>query len=187
MQVAGVLFDAKGPTAVYEKNHLLHALGLMNSIFVEKVNELLNPTLSFQLDDFYKIPVNNLIFEDTRISNIVEQCISTVKDDWNAYETSWEFTILPLLQKYFLQTTLQDTYRKLRSHWQEMTIELQRLEKKNNQIIIKAYGLEDELTPEVPLRETTLTCNPHYRYLGKNSDEKLEALLQADTMKEFIS
>src|SRR5690606_40237208 len=53
-----------------------------------------------------------------------------------------------------------------------------------------AVSLHDALpilTPEVPLEEITLTCNPHYRYGGNKSDEELEALLLADTMREFIS
>ena len=64
---------------------------------------------------------------------------------------------------------------------------MQRLEEENNRIFIEAYGLQDELTPEVPLKEITLTCNPHYRYNADKSQEELEALLLADTMREFIS
>lgn len=68
-----------------------------------------------------------------------------------------------------------------------MTLEMQRLEEENNRIFIEAYGLQDELTPEVPLSEITLTCNPHYRYNGDRSEEELEALILTDTIKEFIS
>jgi type II restriction/modification system DNA methylase subunit YeeA len=66
-------------------------------------------------------------------------------------------------------------------------MEMQQLEEENNRIFIEAYGLQDELTPEVPLSEITLTCNPHYRYNGDRSEEELEALLLTDTIKEFIS
>jgi type II restriction/modification system DNA methylase subunit YeeA len=68
-----------------------------------------------------------------------------------------------------------------------MTQEMQCLEEENNRIFIEAYGLEDELTPEVPIEEITLTCNPHYRYGNKKTEEELEVLLLADTMKELIS
>lgn len=64
---------------------------------------------------------------------------------------------------------------------------MQRLEEENNRIFIDAYGLQDELTPDVPLNEITLTCNPHYRYGGDKTEEQLEGLLQQDTIKEFIS
>jgi type II restriction/modification system DNA methylase subunit YeeA len=68
-----------------------------------------------------------------------------------------------------------------------MTLEMHKLEEENNRIFIDAYGLSDELTPDVPLKEITLTCNPHYRYGGDKTEDELEALLLADTMKEFIS
>jgi type II restriction/modification system DNA methylase subunit YeeA len=61
------------------------------------------------------------------------------------------------------------------------------LEEENNRIFIEAYGLEDELTPDVPIEEITLTCNPYYRYGNNKSREELEALLLTDTMREFIS
>jgi len=63
---------------------------------------------------------------------------------------------------------------------------MQRLEEENNRIFIDAYGLQDELTPEVPLQEITLTCNPAYRYGGKATEAELEARLLADTMAEFL-
>jgi type II restriction/modification system DNA methylase subunit YeeA len=64
---------------------------------------------------------------------------------------------------------------------------MQRLEEENNRIFIDAYGLQNELTPDVPLKEITLTCNPHYRYGNKRNVQELESLLLADTMREFIS
>jgi type II restriction/modification system DNA methylase subunit YeeA len=80
-----------------------------------------------------------------------------------------------------------DTYTSLRTHWQDMTDEMQLLEEDNNRIFIDAYGLQDELTPEVPLNEITLTCNPAYRYGIKNDMAASEARLRADTMAEFLS
>jgi type II restriction/modification system DNA methylase subunit YeeA len=68
-----------------------------------------------------------------------------------------------------------------------MTDEMQRLEEENNRIFIDAYGLQDELTPEVPIEEITLTCNPAYRYGVKISEEEREKRLLADTMAEFLS
>ena len=68
-----------------------------------------------------------------------------------------------------------------------MTDEMQRLEEENNRIFIDAYGLQEELTPEVPIEEITLTCNPAYRYGVKGSEEDRETRLRADTMAEFLS
>jgi len=95
---------------------------------------------------------------------IVCQLIKIAQSDWDAYEVSWDFFSLPLLQSDYRQPTLKSTYQKLRARWQEMTLEMQRQEEKNNRIFIEAYGLQDELTLEVTLNEITLTCNPFYRY-----------------------
>ncbi|MFM7585252.1 MAG: class I SAM-dependent DNA methyltransferase, partial [Caldilinea sp.] len=95
----------------------------------------------------------------------------------------------PLLRPEHRQATLAATYAHLRRHWQAMTDEMQRLEEENNRIFIDAYGLQDELTPAVPLHEITLTCNPYYRYSGQLAVDsgQLEERLLADTMRELIS
>ena len=121
------------------------------------------------------------------VKNVAESVSSYLNHDWDSYETSWDFTSLPLLNPDYRQPTLKATYQKLRAHWREMTLEMQRLEEENNRIFIDAYGLQDELTPEVPLNEITLTCNPHYRYGNDKSEDELEALLLADTMRELVS
>ncbi len=64
---------------------------------------------------------------------------------------------------------------------------MQRHEEENNRIFIDAYGLQDELTSDVPLNEITLTCNPYYRYGNDKTEDELEALLLADTTRELIS
>ncbi|AHZ69755.1 hypothetical protein OU5_2676 [Pseudomonas mandelii JR-1] len=91
------------------------------------------------------------------------------------------------MQSEFRQPSLQSTYLQLRAYWSDMTLEMQRLEEENNRIFINAYGLQDELKPEVPLKEITLTCNPHYRYGGDKTEAELETQLQSDTMTEFLS
>lgn len=130
------------------------------------------------------LPIEN--FADER-NSIITKCVDTARYDWDSYETSWDFTGLPLLNPDYRQSTLNVTYQKLRAHWRGMTLEMQRLEEENNRIFIEAYGLQDELMPEVPLNEITLTCNPHYRYGGDKSEDELEALLLADTMRELVS
>jgi type II restriction/modification system DNA methylase subunit YeeA len=113
--------------------------------------------------------------------------ISRSKSDWDAFETSWNFTTLPLLSPDHRSGALEATYAHLRAHWAGMTAEMQRLEEENNRIFIDAYGLSDELTPEVPIKEITLTCNPAYSIKGDMTDETREAKLRERTMKEFVS
>ena len=79
------------------------------------------------------------------------------------------------------------TYQKLNKYQQDQIEITNQLENDNNRFFIEAYGLQDELTPNVAIEQITLTCNPHYRYGNKHSDADLKNLLLADTMREFIS
>ncbi|MDD3813567.1 MAG: BREX-1 system adenine-specific DNA-methyltransferase PglX [Desulfocapsaceae bacterium] len=185
----GYLFSNTGhcafPKSEKEKWILL---AYCNNRFVNKMTKILNPTIHFHVGYFNLLPnPSRLYSRSERITDLVKLLVATACKDWDAYETSWDFTNLPLLQSASRQASLKATYQKVRTHWQESTLEMQRLEEENNRIFIEAYGLQDELTPEVPLKEITLTCNPHYRYGGDKTEAELESLLMADTMKEFIS
>jgi len=159
-------------------------LAYSNTRLFDYLLSLINASFHFQVGDVAKIPVLEV---DPSASNNASTLVSLSKRDWDSYETSWDFTGLPLLNPDYRQSTLKATYQKLRAHWQEMTLEMQCLEQENNRIFIDAYGLQDELKPEVPLNEITLTCNPHYRYGNDKSDDELEALLLADTLRELVS
>lgn len=171
-------------TAIFPKEQMFF-LSLLSTKLLGIIQEL-NPTLNFQASDIEKFPIVNDSFK-VPYRAIAQRCIELSETDWDSYETSWDFTGLPLLSPDYRQPTLKTTYCKLRAYWREMTLEMQRLEQENNRIFIEAYGLQDELTPEVPLNEITLTCNPHYRYGSGKTEEELEALLLADTMRELVS
>lgn len=178
----GFIFDNGGCCVFGEEMTLAHLLPFMNSsVFVSLFSEI-NPTLNFQSGEVAKVP-----FLESPDFERVGSGYSISKMDWDSFETSWDFTSLPLLHPDRRQPTLKASYSKLRAYWREMTLEMQRLEEGNNGIFINAYGLQDELTPDVSLSEITLTCNPHYRYGGDKSEEELEAMLLADTMRELAS
>jgi len=160
-------------------------LGYANTKQFDNFLSIVNSSFHFQVGDVGKMPI--LSVERENVSAIAETLVASSKSDWDAYETSWDFTTLPLLQHDNRAETLEDSYNALRTHWQGMTDEMQRLEEENNSIFIDAYGLQDELTPEVPLNEITLTCNPAYRYGIKNDAAANETRLRADTMAEFLS
>jgi type II restriction/modification system DNA methylase subunit YeeA len=146
---------------------------------------MLNPTMHFKSGDFSEMPLASGADKIDQSSIVSAYSLSVT--DWDSYEISWDFTSPTLLYPDHRHPTLKASYQSLRTHWREMTLEMQRLEEENNRVFIDAYGLQGELTPEVPLAEITLTCNPHYRYGGNKSEEELEGLLLADTMRELVS
>ena len=178
----GVFFDVAGSSALEKKADIENVLGFLCSRVASTFLASMNPTMNFQIEDIASLP-----FHETNIKNWVASLVNLSRMDWDAYETSWDFTAQPLLNPDYRKPTLKATYQNLRAHWRDMTFEMRRLEEENNRIFIDAYGLQDELKPEVPLKEITLTCNPHYRYGTDKSEDELEGLLLADTMRELVS
>lgn len=178
----GFLFDTKG-SCIFPISADRHGLlSMLNSNVAQEFLNILCPTLDYSSIGINAIPIN---LPDVKY--LAEPLVELAKVDWDSTEMSWDFTSFPLLRPDHRQPTLKASYQSLRTHWQEMTLEMQRLEEENNRIFIDAYDLQDELTPEVPLEEITLTSNPHYRYGGDKTEEELEAVLVTDTMRELVS
>ena len=186
LHLAGHIPGDLSPCLFTNEAHYL--LSYLNSKVARAFKFIINPTITNTTGDLAKIPGPlRAQSRSETIEIIAEQLVKIGQSDWDSFETSWDFTGLQLLNPDYRQQTLKATYQKLRAHWTEMTLEMQRLEQENNRIFIDAYGLQDELTPEVPLNEITLTCNPHYRYGNDKSEDELEALLLSDTMRELVS
>ncbi|MFD1942491.1 BREX-1 system adenine-specific DNA-methyltransferase PglX [Paradevosia shaoguanensis] len=178
----GAMFDNGGCT-LFSSDHLMPVGAFLNSAVMKRYLAFLSPTLNFQPGD-----IGKALFLKKCLSQplVAGDLIALSRADWDAFETSWDFITLPLLLPDHRDETLANTYANLRAHWQGRTDEMQRLEEENNRIFIDAYGLAGELTPEVPIEEITLTCNPAYRYGVKGSEEDREARLREDTVAEFL-
>jgi type II restriction/modification system DNA methylase subunit YeeA len=179
----GFLFDTKGQMLFpNQAENLYPYLGLLNSSVASAILAALSPTLDFNGGVVARLPLCDLNGKGVAASRLRDLS----RSDWDDYETSWDFTTLPLLAPDHRGDTLAASYAKLRAHWQSTTNEVQRLEEENNRIFIDAYGLQDDLTPEVPVEEITLTCNPAYRYGVKGTEADREARLREDTVAEFL-
>ncbi|MFM5591987.1 BREX-1 system adenine-specific DNA-methyltransferase PglX [Aeromonas veronii] len=172
---------------IFPKNteELYANLGYLNSKLCQFFLMFRTQTLNFLSGDVLSIPRN--ICVSGVVSNNSKRCVELSGNDWNSYETSWGFNGNKLLDSIRVIGEISESYASLKAVWANCCSEMQRLEEENNRIFIEAYGLQDELTPEVPLSEITLTCNPHYRYGGNLTDEEREARLQSDTICELIS
>ncbi len=165
----GMIAETGGP-AVFAKEQVeeqvfWQGLGFLTSKVSWSMLLSLNPTVNFQTNDVLLLPFR---FDTTKQSDAITRSATHLSAlDWDNYETAWSFADLPLLRSQFHHSSLTATFATLRAHWKDTTVEMQRLQEENNRIFIDAYGLQDELTPDVPLSEITLTCNPWYRYGGQ--------------------
>ena len=155
----GFIFSIGGPVIQSSKlsNHLI--LGLMLSKYASKIIQALSPTLNFQAIDLEKVPVLSAFQENSIIKEKVEKCVDSLvsisRTDWDSYETSWDFTENPVIRMG--QPNLEQAFNTWQQQNADAVAEMKRLEEENNKLFIDAYGLQGELTPDVPDERITLT------------------------------
>ncbi len=184
---AGLIFDAKGQSA-FGGDYLwkMSLLSCLNTHCFQVISRIIDPRTSFQIGAFGKLPYAKKAWSRESAAR-AERLITIAKEDWDSYETSWDFSTLPLLRAKHRRATLTETYAALRAHRQALTDEMARLEEENNRTFNELYELGDEFPAAMPIEQITLTCNPAYRYgVDKPLAEK-EMLMRTDTMKELLS
>lgn len=186
----GHLFDAAA--GVIQKRSVaqcstLALLAYLNSSFVRELLDAINPTLNLHpgyLESLPGIDPGSRALAEA----VAEDAVAISEHDWNAYERSWDFQSLPLLKPPSGATpTLQANYTAWITQNRDTIAKMKRLEEENNRLFIDAYGLQDELTHDVPIDQITLTVNPAYRYGGNLTEDELWIRFRQDTIKEFLS
>mgnify|MGYP000313399724 FL=1 len=149
----GFLFDVKGSSGFPQMKNLYYVLGFLNSKISQKCIKILNPTISTQVGDMARIPV---YFDENKKSEIdasVKKCIDCSRNDWDSFETSWDFQHHPLLRKV---PTIAEAFDQWRAECDDRFNQLKANEEELNRIFIDIYGLQDELTPEVEDKDVTV-------------------------------
>jgi type II restriction/modification system DNA methylase subunit YeeA len=164
-------------------------LGLLNSAVGSTYLKIISPTLNYKAGDISKLPVLALLEGASRtVDAAAKDLVDHSSRDWDAYEHSWDFQSLPILTASSHPTpTLESSYTAWIAQNKGTIAEMKRLEEDNNRLFIDAYGLADELTPDVPSEQVTLTVNPAYRYGGKLTEDALWKRFRGDTMQELVS
>ncbi|MCP9910194.1 BREX-1 system adenine-specific DNA-methyltransferase PglX [Cyanobium sp. BA20m-p-22] len=161
-----------------------------NTPIASVISRLINPALNFKTGDFLKIPFLEDIGQVklTTAGHNAASLVGMSSSDWNSFERSWDFQFLPLLSvSTDPNPTLESSYTACIANNKQIIAEMKRLEEENNRLFIDAYGLQDELNPEVPIEQITLTVNPAYRYGGDLNEEEKWERFRRDTMAEFLS
>lgn len=97
---AGFLFDAAGPICrVRTQDNLYIALAFLLSSVARYYLSVINPTINFHPGYIMSIPFSMDRVEKHKelIDVCAEKCIEYSKQEWNSYETSWDFKRNPLV------------------------------------------------------------------------------------------
>jgi type II restriction/modification system DNA methylase subunit YeeA len=119
----------------------------------------------------------------------VDELVTIFRDDWDNYETSFDFMTNPLVK---MGEGHLDAHVEI--CWEDALAAAKRaqgLEKSNNRYFAKLYALEDEVECEVPLSRISLTRNPYFRYAptkgATRTDDAYQAFFFRDVATELIS
>ncbi|WP_079897968.1 BREX-1 system adenine-specific DNA-methyltransferase PglX [Salmonella enterica] len=174
----GFLFDTKGSGIFPKDGNVKAFLSLLNSNVIQDFLDILCPTL-----DYSSIGINSLPVKLLSIPQI-DTLLSISKEDWDNYEDSWDYSRNLLVKKK--KNNIATSYFELIDSHKKTISELLNLEVENNKKIISIYGLSQNVSPNVDIKNITLTCNPDYRYSGEESNG-FHGRFQSDTFVEFIS
>lgn len=129
-------------------------LGFLNCAITTALLKLINPTVNLHPGYLGRLPFAKAV--GPCVCSNVQRCIAIAKSDWDNFENSWDFAEFPLLRNGIKGKTLETSWTSYFSYCTEHIKQLQNLETENNRHFIEAYGLQDELSPEVAEDQITL-------------------------------
>ena len=149
----GFLFDVTGMSIFgFSNKQKLSLLGALNTKLYYKIGNLINPTLALQAGNVAQFPYNEV--ENKVVESLVQQNISISKIEWDSRETSWDFQQNELVRQG--KESLKEAYEAYEVYWTGQFYILHKNEEELNREFIAIYGLEEELTPEVPIEQITI-------------------------------
>ena len=156
-------FDVGGSSIFLKDNsNIEFVLGLLNSKVFSYVQKIVNPTINIQVKDIRVMPFVKK--NENEITGLAEECSFLSKEDWDSFETSWDFTRHPFIKAITKYPNMMDIgniylaecYDIWAGECEERFEKLKANEEELNRIFIDIYGLQDELTSEVEDKDVTV-------------------------------
>ena len=147
-----------------DRINLKYMLGVFNSKPCNYISRMLSPTLGVSPEDVLNIPVPEV--EKMDFIEIVNDNLCLSKEDWDSFETSWDFKTHPLVKLRMAGAyswgnnapamRIESAYKAWEETCEGRFQKLKANEEELNRIFIDIYGLQDELTPEVEEKDVTV-------------------------------
>ncbi|OWY22673.1 BREX-1 system adenine-specific DNA-methyltransferase PglX [Sphingobacteriales bacterium UPWRP_1] len=152
----GYIILNAGP-AFYSNDYTdeLFVLAYLNSNVASLFLQFLSPTLNVDAGPVSKLPFKKTDNDTkTKIEELTQQNITLSRSDWDMRETSWHFTQNPLVAQG--APTLGQAYEQWQQQAAQAFFTLHAHEEELNRLFIGIYGLEQELSPQVALKDITI-------------------------------
>ena len=137
-----------------DKKYIYYVLAFLSSNVCFKLLSLLAPTVNFQVGNIGDLPIiiNDKYLEE--INELAKENINICKEVWDNRETSWDFTVNPLL-RYNIKE-LDKCYINYNQRINNLYDRLKENEERINEIFIEIYELSNVCTKEVIDRDLTV-------------------------------
>ena len=168
--VGGYIFDSKGCMAFPVKSIVgleYYLLAGMNTVCNNEFLKAITPTIDFNPGPVSRAPMkivdDQVVF--SHVVDIAKSCIQISKEDWDSFETSWDFLRHPFLSLIAKNRMLFDDISDIelnecfmcwKNECDERFDQLKENEQEINRVFIEIYGLQDELNPDVDEKDVTV-------------------------------
>lgn len=180
----GNIFSGISGGIFVDKNNMNYIFGFLLSKSGNYIySSIFGATLTNESGNINQLPIIFPKQESTKqtIDTLTQECIDISKEEWDSRETSWDFSKNELL-KHKSDSKLETAYNNYCSYWKEKFYKLHANEEELNRLFIDIYELQDELTPDVALKDITILKSESI------INDRGELEFKADEiMKQFIS
>ena len=160
----GCLFDVAGCSIFVGREQYHYFAALLNSKVFGAILAIISPTLNYEVGHIKSLPIIIENYEKNAVSELSQENIALSKNDWDSFETSWDFTRHPFIKAITKYPNMMDIgniylaecYDIWAGECEERFEKLKANEEELNRIFIDIYGLQDELTPEVEDKDVTV-------------------------------
>ncbi len=157
--------DISGHCFYPSTENYYYLLALTNSNVFQQIMDIINSSMHCQVGDVARTPV--ILKNENTVDIVAKQNVITSKEDWDSFETSWDFKKHPIVINSIDSTAgaeysqnnavkIADCFHAWEKECSDRFNQLKANEEELNRIFIDIYSLQDELTPEVEDKDITV-------------------------------
>jgi hypothetical protein len=149
---AGSIFDGRGSSCFPPESNLFTVLALLNSNSSKTILSGLNPGFTTTIGDLSRLPV---VDAGVSVAGLAKEATEISESNYNGHERSWDFGYLQFVVREN-RANLKNVWANWNSYTFSQHDRLKVIEEEINYLFISAFGLQDELSPEVPESQITV-------------------------------
>lgn len=179
------ILNVESPSLLTDVN-IYELMAYMNSKIASHLYAIIDDTMHYKVGTLNVVPYSDKFIGDIDISHLSNENTRLSRSDWDSYETSWDFTVHPLVKNHV--NSISEAYNLWKEECNTRFKQLKSNEEELNRIFIDIYGLQDELTPEESDKDVTV------HYVVDNKEDIPESFsgsnyvrTKQDEVKSFIS